>query len=89
MQTMTAKEFERHPKRALKQAQTAPLLITRQGKPAFVVTDYDQYQAAAPQKSALDVLTALPPLADALEDIEFEIPPRSHAQRPPVDFGEI
>ena len=87
MQTMTAKEFERHPKRALKQAQTAPLLITRQGKPAFVVTDYDEYQAAAPQKSALDVLMGMD--APDTSEIELEIPPRSHAQRPPVDFGEI
>ena len=37
---------------------------------------------------ALEALTPPPELAAALNDIELEIPPRSKAQRRPVDFEE-
>ncbi|MFC0034387.1 hypothetical protein [Cardiobacterium valvarum] len=40
------------------------------------------------EKTALEALTPPPELAAALNDIELEIPPRSKAQRRPVDFEE-
>lgn len=41
----------------------------------------------APQ-IALEALTAPPELAEALADIELDIPPRSKAQRRPVSFAD-
>ena len=38
------------------------------------------------QQSMLDALAALPDLAAELADIELEIPPRSTAQRRPVEL---
>lgn len=40
------------------------------------------------EKTALEALTPPPELAAALNNIELEIPPRSKAQRRPVDFEE-
>lgn len=39
-------------------------------------------------KTALEVLTPPPELAEALADVEPDIPPRSKAQRRPVNFAD-
>lgn len=41
----------------------------------------------APQ-TALEVLTPPPELAEALADVELDIPPRSKRQRRPVSFAD-
>ncbi|WP_274585601.1 type II toxin-antitoxin system Phd/YefM family antitoxin [Neisseria leonii] len=88
MKTMSSREFNQHMGRAQRAAQTAPVVVTNRSKPAFVFLTYADYQKLTGQKqSALDALTPSAELAAALENIELEIPPRSRAQRPPVDFG--
>ena len=94
MTVMTSREFNQRLGQAQKAAQTAPVIITNRGEPALVLINYHEYQsmkAAKPKKfvSALEALTPSPEIAEALAEIEFELKPRSRAQRPPVDFGEI
>ena len=40
------------------------------------------------EKTALEVLTPPPELAEALADVDLDIPPRSKAQRRPVSFAD-
>lgn len=88
MTVMTSREFNQKTSLAQKHAQTAPVIITNRGKPMFVLMKYDDYQQSKPFRSALEALTPPPEIAEALAEIEFELQPRSRAQRRPVDFGE-
>lgn len=89
MTIMTSREFNQQTSLAQKYAQTAPVIITHRGKPAFVLLKYEDYQIPKqPFKSALDVLTPPLEIAKALEFIDLPLQPRSKAQRPPVDFGD-
>lgn len=47
MQTWSSREFNRHTSRAMREAEHAPLLITKRGKPAWVLLSYDDYQRLA------------------------------------------
>lgn len=85
---MTSREFNQQTSLAQKYAQTAPVIITNRGKPAFVLIKYEEYQQQKPFRSALEALTPPPELAEALAEIEWELQPRSRGQRRPVDFGE-
>ena len=87
--TMNSREFNQHTTRAQKEADKAPVFITNRGRLVHVLLSYADYQklAGKPQ-SALEALTAAPALAEAMADIELDIPPRSTAHRRPVDFGE-
>jgi len=56
----------------------------------FTSHEFNQHAGEA-QKAATSILQALTPsaeLAAKLTDIELEIPPRSKAQRQPVNFTE-
>lgn len=87
MTIMTTREFNQHTSLAQKYALTAPVIITNRGKPSFVLIKYEEYRQQKPFKSALEALCELE--HPDVSDIELELKPRSRAQRPPVDFGEI
>lgn len=82
---MTSREFNQQVNKAQKAAQIAPVIITNRGKPAFVLMTYDEFEKRdpAPKKSLIELLGDADP---ACADIEFDIPPRSPAQRRPVEF---
>lgn len=86
MTVMTSREFNQNTSLAQRYAQTAPVIITKRGKPSFVLIKYEDYQPAKSIKDALATLMDLdhPDVAD----IDLPLPPHSRAQRPPVDFGE-
>ena len=89
MTTITSSEFNQNSSKAQKAAESAPVFITKRGKLSQVLMSYADYQKlAGNRKSALEALTPPPDIAEAMEDIEFEIPPRSKAQRRPVDFED-
>lgn len=85
---MTSREFNQNTSLAQKYAQTAPVIITNRGKPAYVLVKYEDFQQtqARPQKTIAEALADTSP---DCADIELPLQPRSKAQRPPVDFGEI
>lgn len=86
MTVMTSREFNQYTSLAQKHALSAPVIITNRGKPMFVLVKYEEYQQTVlPKRTIADALVDLN--AEAA-DIEFELQPRSRAQRPPVDFGE-
>lgn len=86
MQTITSEEFARHASDVQKMAEREPVLITRHGKPAFVLQTYTSYQQNQETgKSFLDAILEAD-LPAELADIEFELPPRSTAQRPAIDW---
>lgn len=85
---MTSREFNQNTSLAQKYAQTAPVIITNRGKPAYVPVKYEEFQNAKPIKSALEALTPPPEIAEALAQIDFETPPRSTKRRL-VDFGKM
>lgn len=82
---MTSREFNQQLNQAQKAAKIAPVIITNRGKPAFVLMSYADYEKLdeKPKKSIAELLADADP---ACADIEFEIPPRSTAQRRPVEF---
>lgn len=51
MQTMTISQMKKHPEAAQLAAQTAPVVITKQGKPAFVLMSFTDYQRLAEQQA--------------------------------------
>lgn len=86
MKTMTSREFNQHIGQAQRAAQTAPVFVTRRGKPAFVLLNYEDYRQLAGGLSAYDVLCGMD--APDVGDMMLPIPPRRAAQRPQVDFSE-
>ena len=85
---MTSREFNQHTYRAQQEAEKSPVVITNRGRPAHVLLSYADYQKlTGGRRSALEALQSLN-YPDTAADIELEIPPRSKAQRPPVDFAE-
>lgn len=90
MTVMTSREFNQYTSLAQKHALSAPVIITNRGKPMFVLVKYEDYRFPA-QKSEQNAYQALMNLDHSPDvgEIEFELQPRSRAQRPPVDFGEI
>ena len=89
LSTIGSREFNQHPSKAQKQATTAPVFITTHGMMSHVLISYDEYRRLTGRlQNALEALSPAAELAAKLEGVELEIPPRSTAQRPPVDFGE-
>ncbi len=87
---ISSREFNQRTNFAKKQADIAPVIVTNRGKPVYVLQSYSDYiKDKSPSKSGLELLTPPPEVAKALEDIEFELPSRSTAQRSPIDFGEL
>ena len=84
---ITSREFARHTYRAQKEAEKSPVVITNRGRPAHVLLSYADYQKlTGGRRSALEALQSLN-YPDTAADIEMEIPPRSKAQRQPMDFS--
>ncbi|ASK27506.1 type II toxin-antitoxin system Phd/YefM family antitoxin [Neisseria chenwenguii] len=84
MHTYSSREFNQRTSQAQKAAHSGPVFITNRGKPDLVLISHEEYlRLSGKFQSALDVLTNIEP--DASE-IELEIPPRSRAQRRPVEF---
>lgn len=83
---MSSREFNQHLNQAQQAAKTAPVIITNRGKPAFVLMSYQEFEKRDPvkKKTIAEMFTSYeyPEVAD----IELEIPPRSKAQRKPVEF---
>lgn len=88
MTIMTSREFNQQTSLAQKYAQTAPVIITHRGKPAFVLLKYEDYQEpkANIKRTIADALADIDP---DCADIELPLQPRSKVQRPSVDFGDI
>ncbi|MDO4879298.1 MAG: type II toxin-antitoxin system Phd/YefM family antitoxin [Neisseria sp.] len=87
LHTIGSREFNQHPSRAQKQAAISPVFITTRGKMSHVLISYEEYRRlAGSPKNALEALQSLD--APDVSEIDLPIPPRSTAQRPPVDFGE-
>ena len=85
---MTSREFNQHTYRAQQEAEKNPVVITNRGRPAQVLLSYADYQKlTGGRRSALEALQSLN-YPDTAADIELEIPPRSKAQRQPVNFTE-
>ena len=88
MKIYSSREFSRSTGQVQK-AHTAPVPITNRGKSDLVLMSHAEYaRLAAGQtvKSMLDALTPAADLAAEMADIEFEIRPRSRAQRRPAEF---
>lgn len=83
---MTSREFNQDLGRAKRQSLSEPVIITDHGTPKHVLMSYEDYQAMCEKKSqsAYDWLCSLP--HDGVADITLNIPPRSTAQRPIVEF---
>ncbi|SMB89102.1 prevent-host-death family protein [Pasteurella testudinis DSM 23072] len=87
MQTMTSREFNQRTHEAQKAAHKAPLLITNRGKPDLVVMSFAEYQNLSgkqPERTLYEALLAYD--GSDVSEIELDIPPRSKAQRRPVEF---
>lgn len=83
---MTSREFNQDLGRAKRESLREPIIITDRGAPKHVLMSYEEYQLIIQKKpqSAYEWLCSLEH-AD-VSDIELEIPPRSTAQRPAVEF---
>ncbi|OPH39297.1 prevent-host-death family protein [Moraxella lacunata] len=87
---MTSREFNQRTSFAQRQADVAPVIITKRGEPSYVLmtfADYQKTQELSEFKTAKEVLLSLE-LSDDLAELDFELPVRSTAQRSLVDFGE-
>ena len=85
MTIMTSREFNQRLNQAQRSAQTAPVIITNRGEPAYVLMSYAEYQ-----KHLKPVQTIAQAFANyeypEVADIELDIPPRTPARRPEVEL---
>ncbi|MCT8525355.1 type II toxin-antitoxin system prevent-host-death family antitoxin [Glaesserella parasuis] len=88
MPVITSREFNQRPSQAQKAAMLEPVIITNRGTPAFVLMTYREYEKVQQAKPFVSIADALCPSNPNVADIEFELQPRSRAQRRPVDFTE-
>ncbi len=86
---MSSREFNQNLAKAKRESLIEPVIITDRGKPKHVLMSFERFERVLnthnkEKKSALDMFMDLqhPDVAD----IDLEIPPRSNAQRPEVDF---
>lgn len=88
MQTYNSREFNQKTSQAQKAARIAPVFVTNRGKPDLVLMSHAEYLrlAGKTKSNALAAFTPPPDLAAELERIDFDIPPRSTAQRRPVEL---
>ena len=89
MLTISSSEFNQNASKAQKATEDGVVFITNRGKLAQVLMSYADYQKlAGKHQSALEALTPPADIAAGMEDMDFDLPPRSQAQRRPVDFEE-
>ncbi len=86
---MTSREFNQDLARAKRESLHSPVIITDRGTPKHVLLSFVEFKSyqnkTQPHKNALEMFMNVE--HDDVADIELEIPPRSTAQRPPVDFA--
>lgn len=85
---ISCREFNQRIGMAQKAADTEPVFITNRGKPAYVLLSHAQYRrlTGKPQ-TAMQALSPPPELAEALKNIDFELPERGKTQRGQACFG--
>lgn len=86
---ISKQEFDQNHQHAL--SQNEPVFITDHGQITNVVLRYDDYrQLTDNTKAENNHISALEWFCNFehpdVADIEFDLPPRSKAQRPPVEF---
>ena len=90
MTTISSRYFNQHTSKVQKAAEQAPVIITRRGEPSHVlmsIADFRRLTGEAVEMPPRDVLAYLMNADHPdVSDIELEIPPRSKAQRRPVEF---
>lgn len=75
--TLPSHEFDQDTSRATLAARTGPVYITDQGRPAYVLLTFEDYQRLTGRGSIVDLLG----LPAGVEDTELETPrPRDLAQ---------
>jgi prevent-host-death family protein len=82
MTTLSSQDFDQDISRARKAASEGPVLITEQGKPAYVLLSIEDYQRITGKSRNIADLLAMPGLAD----IEFD-PLRSRELARPIDLS--
>lgn len=86
---ITSREFNQDVARAKRESLHEPVIITDRGVPKHVLMSYASYQAIQeknPPEPALSLLQRFAQAHPDVADIDLDIPPRSTAQRPPVEF---
>ena len=95
MTTYSSRYFNQHTSKVQKAAEQAPVIITNRGEPSHVLMSIADFRrltnaegatgepATSTARNAYEYLT---PSNPAVADTELEIPPRSKAQRRPVEF---
>ncbi|MBS9781667.1 MAG: type II toxin-antitoxin system Phd/YefM family antitoxin [Gammaproteobacteria bacterium] len=86
---MSSREFNQNLAKAKRESLIDPVIITDRGKPKHVLMSFERFERVLEthneeKKSALDMFMDLqhPDVAD----VDLDIPVRSNAQRPEVDF---
>ncbi len=85
MTIITSRQFNQNLSEAQKQVTNGPVVITKYGEPNLVLMSYEDFQKGQ-TKGQLSIADALADTNPESEGIEFELPKRSHAQRPKVVF---
>lgn len=85
MQIMTCQDFNRHTNKAQSLADHEPVIITKRGKPAYILQSYQSAnQKKQPETLAEWFSQANPEIAD----VDWDLPPRSTAQRAELDWSD-
>lgn len=79
--TVSSREFQQNANRAQKAAERGPVVITRHGKPAYVLLSYEEYRALTRSKRTIVEALSEPDLSD----IEIDFPVDNALPRP-ADF---
>ncbi len=84
---MSSREFNQNLAKAKRESLIDPVIITDRGKPKHVLMSFERFERVLEkqqkEKTLFDCFADADP---SIADIELDIPPRSHAQRPEVDF---
>ncbi|MFC2502559.1 MAG: type II toxin-antitoxin system Phd/YefM family antitoxin [Cardiobacterium sp.] len=95
MTTISSRYFNQHTSKVQKAAEQAPVIITNRGEPSHVLMSIADFRRLTGEAVEMPPRTPRPGslleyLMNAdhpdVSDIELEIPPRSKAQRRPVEF---
>ena len=86
MIVMCSRDFSQRVSEAMEAARVAPVIITDQGKPAYVLMSYAEYentQSVMRQRSGLQAL-----MPNDAADVELDLQSRSRVQRRSVDLED-
>ena len=85
MQTMTCQDFNRHTNKAQTLADREPVLITKRGKPAYILQSYQSAQAQKQPETLAEWFSQANP---EIADVDWELSPHSTAQRAELDWSD-